>query len=61
MMAAAYSPAEFERLLTTGIAPGGRELGLMKEVALGRYRHLTPAERSGIHAYLMALNERATR
>lgn len=61
MMAAAYSPAEFERLLTTGIAPGGRELGLMKEVALGRYSQLTPAERRGIHAYLVALNERATR
>lgn len=61
MMAAAYSPAEFERLLTTGIAPGGRELGLMKEVALGRFVNLTPAERRALYAYLVALNERTAR
>ncbi|WP_296679712.1 c-type cytochrome [Novosphingobium sp.] len=54
-LAASYSPEDFERLLTTGVAAGGREVGLMSEVARGRYKHLTTAERSAIHAYLRAL------
>lgn len=55
-MAAAYTKADFERLLTTGIATGGREVGLMTEVATGRFRHLTPSERAAIFAYLQALS-----
>ena len=54
-MAATYTPEEFDRLMTTGIASGGREVGLMSEVARGRFSHLTSGERSAILAYLHAL------
>lgn len=60
MVAAAYSPDDFERLLTTGVAAGGRRTGLMGEVARGRYAFLTAAERRAIHSYLLALNERSS-
>jgi cytochrome c553 len=51
----AYDRADFERLLTTGKPLGDRELGLMGEVARGRYSHFTLAERDAIHAYLQQL------
>ncbi|MFC0590366.1 c-type cytochrome [Novosphingobium aquiterrae] len=54
-LAANYSAADFERFLTTGSAAGGRELPLMSEVARGRYKYLTKAERTAIHAYLKGL------
>ncbi|PKB14551.1 cytochrome c [Novosphingobium kunmingense] len=56
-LAASYSAADFETLLTTGKAAGGRELTLMSEVARGRYKHLTQRERAAIHAYLSVLAE----
>lgn len=61
MMAASYSAKDFDRLLTTGIAAGGRELTLMTEVARGRYVYLTPRERRAIYEYLRALGDRAAR
>lgn len=51
----AYGRADFERLLTTGKPVGDRELGLMGDVARGRYSNFTVAERDAIHAYLQQL------
>ncbi len=50
----AYSRADFRRLMRTGVAPGGRQVGLMSEVARGRFSHLTDAEVDGIYDYLAA-------
>ena len=46
------------RLLRTGVPAGERELGLMGELARGRYSHFTDAEIAAIHAYLKAVGER---
>ncbi len=54
VVASAYSRDEFRRLMRTGAATGGRQLGLMAEVARGRYSHLTDGEIDAIHAYLVA-------
>jgi cytochrome c553 len=54
VVASAYSRAEFERLMTTGVPTGGRTLTLMAEVARGRFVHLTPRERDAVYAYLAA-------
>ena len=61
MMAASYSAEDFDRLLTKGIASGGRELDSMTGVSRNRYVHLTPTERRAVHAYLKALGEQAAR
>ncbi len=52
---AAYAPGDFARLLKTGIASGGREIGLMSQVARSRYRHLSDGEVAVIRAYLVAV------
>lgn len=52
VVAAAYSAADFELLMRTGTAVGGREVGLMSEVARDNLRHLTPREVAGIYGYL---------
>lgn len=59
LMAASYSLADFERLLTTGMASGGRSLGLMSDVARTRFAHLTGTERAAIYAYLRQQGEAA--
>jgi mono/diheme cytochrome c family protein len=51
-MVASYDFADFERLMRTGIAAGGREVGLMSEIARGDLTHLTDAEIEGVYAYL---------
>jgi mono/diheme cytochrome c family protein len=51
-MVASYEFADFERLLRTGIAAGGREVGLMTEIARSDLTHLTDAEIAGVYAYL---------
>jgi mono/diheme cytochrome c family protein len=51
-MVAAYDPAQFTRLLRTGMAAGNREIGLMSGVARGRYRHFTNAEIAAVYRYL---------
>jgi cytochrome c553 len=51
-MVAAYDFADFKRLMRTGIAAGGREVGLMTEIARGDLTHLTDAEIEGVYAYL---------
>lgn len=53
-IAGAYDPADFERLLRTGVAAGGRKLGLMSEVAPGRFNAFSHDEIAALHAYLKA-------
>jgi mono/diheme cytochrome c family protein len=47
-----YSPAEFARLLRTGVPKDGRELTLMAEVAKSRFAHLTDDEVDALYSYL---------
>ena len=54
---AGYDAAQFKTLLQTGIAIGGREVGLMSRVARGRFRHLTDAERTAVLDYLHKVAE----
>lgn len=58
-VAAAYSSSDFVRLLRTGTASGGRRLGLMTQIAPGRYARLTDEQIGAIHAYLQARAEAA--
>ena len=51
----AYSRQDFGRLMREGIGLGGRELGLMREVAIGRFAHFTEAEVDALYAYLRTL------
>lgn len=53
-IAAAYSPEQFTRLLREGVPLDGRELGLMKQVAVGRFSHFTDEEIAALHAYARA-------
>ncbi|HEX5264215.1 MAG TPA: c-type cytochrome, partial [Phenylobacterium sp.] len=59
-IAGAYDPDDFEKLLRTGVAAGGRKLGLMTESAPGRFNALSHEEISALHAYLKARAERAS-
>lgn len=51
----AYSRDDFGRLLSEGIGLGGRQLGLMREVAVGRFVHFTEPEVDALYAYLRTL------
>jgi mono/diheme cytochrome c family protein len=51
---AAYAAPDFERLMRTGVAVGGRRLGLMGDVARSRFSHLTDAEVRALYTYLRA-------
>jgi len=53
-MVASYDPADFEKLLRTGVAAGERKLGLMSEVAPARFNALTSEEIAALHGYLKA-------
>jgi mono/diheme cytochrome c family protein len=59
IVAGGYTRAEFETLMTKGVASGGRKLKnpLMGEVARERFSHFTPHERDAIYAYLKARAE----
>ena len=58
VIAGAYSRDEFERLITLGIAKGGRKIKpLMSEVAKSRFARLTAHERDALYAYLRARAE----
>lgn len=57
-IAAAYSREAFARLMRTGVALGGREVGLMSEVSRGRFAFMTDDEVSALHAYLESLADR---
>ena len=52
---AAIEPEDFERLITTGIGLGGRELGLMGLVAPDRFPQLSEQEVADLYAYLSSL------
>ena len=60
-VAAAYDPAQFRTLLRTGVPPGGRDLGIMKEVATRDFANYSDEEIAQLHAYLRARAERAAR
>jgi cytochrome c553 len=53
-MVPAYSPDQFRTLLTTGIAPGGRKLGLMTEMSVAGLKYLRDDEVTALYAYLSA-------
>ncbi|WP_374574609.1 c-type cytochrome [Phenylobacterium sp.] len=53
-IAAAYDFGDFDRLMRTGVAAGGRRLGLMSDVAPLRFASLAPDEMRALHDYLKA-------
>jgi cytochrome c553 len=53
-IAGAYDPADFHRLLKTGMAAGGREVGMMSGVARKRFSRFTDDEVEAIRLYLVA-------
>jgi len=53
-IAGAYPRDAFTRLMRTGVPVNGRDLGLMKEVALQRFSHFTDEEIRSLHGYLVA-------
>jgi mono/diheme cytochrome c family protein len=57
-MVGAYDPADFVTLMRTGKAAGNREIGLMSEVARGRFANLTDAEVEAVRGYLVELAKR---
>lgn len=60
VVAGAYSRAEFERLMTQGIAAGNRKINLvMTGVARTRFSHFTVHERDALYAYLKARADKA--
>jgi cytochrome c553 len=55
IVAGGYSRAEFERLMTQGIARGNRKINpVMAGVARTRFSHFTPHERDALYGYLKA-------
>ena len=56
-IAAAYDRADFAKLMRTGKAAGDREIGLMSEVARGRFSRFTDKELAAVHDYLAALEK----
>jgi mono/diheme cytochrome c family protein len=53
-IAGAYDPAGFHRLLKTGVAAGGRQVGMMSAVARKRFSHFSDDEIEAIRLYLVA-------
>ena len=51
-IAGAYTREDFRRLMRTGVASGGRQVGLMTQVARSRFSHFTDAEVDAIYDYL---------
>ena len=60
-IAGAYDPGQFRTLMRTGVPPGGRDLGLMKEVAERDFANYTDEEVARLYAYLRARAERVGR
>ncbi|MBC9033664.1 c-type cytochrome [Sphingomonas sp. JC676] len=58
-MAASYDSATFHKLLKTGVPPGGRNLGVMKDVAVEGAYAFTDAEVDALQAYLKGEATRA--
>jgi len=53
-VAGAYTREDFRRLMRTGVASGGRQVGLMSQVARNRFSHFTDGEVDAIYDYLVA-------
>jgi len=60
-IAGAYDLAQFRILMRTGRPPGGRDLGMMKEVATRAFSSFSDEEVAQLHAYLRARAQRAAR
>ena len=58
-IAGAYDLGQFKTLLRKGVAPGGKKLGMMGDVARSDFSHLTDEEIAAIHAYLVERAQRA--
>lgn len=59
IVAGGYSRADFERLMTQGIAAGNRKINpVMAGVARTRFSHFTPHERDALYSYLQARAQR---
>jgi len=56
---AAYSPDAFAQLLRTGIAIGGRNVGVMSAQSRNNLSHLTDSEIAALYSYLHSLPEAA--
>lgn len=56
---AAYSPEAFAQLLRTGVALGGRNVGVMSGWARQHLSYLTDAEIAALYSYLHAIREAA--
>lgn len=52
---AGYTEGQFSHLLYAGVPIGGRELGLMAEVARSRFSHMTAEEHHALYRYLRTL------
>ncbi len=52
----AYDRGQFEALIESGYALGGRKLGLMALVAADRFPSLSDSEVDSLHAFLQSLN-----
>ncbi|HET7710271.1 MAG TPA: cytochrome c [Sphingomicrobium sp.] len=55
----AYDLAQFKAMMRTGVAPGGKKLGMMGEAARDDFSHLRDDELTAIHAYLVERAKRA--
>lgn len=60
-VAGAYDLVQFRILMRTGVSPGGRDLGLMKEVAERDFSSFSDEEVAQLHLYLRARAERVAR
>ena len=52
---AAYPLEEFRKLMRTGVPLDGRELGMMADVATGRFAQFTDDEIGDLHSFLQTL------
>lgn len=59
LIAGAYDLDQFRTMLRTGVAPGGKQIGMMGEVARDDFTHLTDEEIAAVHAYLVERARRA--
>lgn len=60
-IAGAYDLDSFAKVMRTGVAPGERRLGLMREVAENDFKHLTDQELADLHDYLVARAQKLSR
>lgn len=58
-LAGAYDLEQFRTMLKTGVAPGGKDIGMMGRVAKSDFSHLRVDEIAAVHAYLVEWATRA--